>query len=292
MPAVTSFIQRHPVPTYFALTFTLSWAGVLLVVGGPAGIPGTADALSRLFPLALLAMLVGPTVSGLLLTRLVHGPRGLADLRSRLLRWRIGLYWYAIAMLTAPVLMMTTLFALSLASPAFLPGIVVADDKAARLAVGLAVGLAAGFFEELGWTGFAIPALRARRGLFATGAIVGMCWGAWHLLVNLWALETTAGALPRSLHLAALAVGLVAGSLPAFRVLMVWVYERTGSLLVAMLMHLSLTASVLVINPLAIAGAAMVAYDLTIAAVFWAAVAVVVRLERRTVAPLPFARTV
>ena len=72
---------------------------------------------------------------------------------------------------------------------------------------------------------------------------------------------------------------------------MVWVYERTGSLLLAMLMHLSLTASVLVIGPLAIAGPAMVAYDLTIAAVFWAAVAIVARLERRALAPLPFART-
>lgn len=31
--------------------------------------------------------------------------------------------------------------------------------------------------------------------------------------------------------------------LPAFRVLMVWVYHRTESLLVAMLMHTSLTAT-------------------------------------------------
>lgn len=289
MPAVASFIERHPVPSYFLLTFTLSWAGVLLVVGGPAGIPGTADALSRLFPLALLAMLVGPTVSGLLLTRLIHGPQGLADLRSRLLRWRVGLHWYAVALLTAPVLMLTTLFALSLTSPAFLPGIVVADDKAARLATGLAVALAAGFFEELGWTGFAIPALRARRGLFATGAIVGVCWGAWHLLVNLWALDDTAGTLPRSLYLVALLIGLLAGALPAFRVLMVWVYERTGSLLVAMLMHLSLTASVLVLGPLPTDGPALVVYDLTIAGVFWAAVAIVARLHLGTVAR-PLAR--
>ena len=32
--------------------------------------------------------------------------------------------------------------------------------------------------------------------------------------------------------------------LPAYRVLMVWVYDRTGSLLVAILMHASLTATI------------------------------------------------
>ena len=42
--------------------------------------------------------------------------------------------------------------------------------------------------------------------------------------------------------------------LPAYRVLMVWVYDRTGSVLVAMLMHVSLTASTLILQPLDVAG--------------------------------------
>ena len=42
---------------------------------------------------------------------------------------------------------------------------------------------------------------------------------------------------------------LLVGQLPAYRVLMVWVYDRTGSLLVAMLMHASLTACTLILTP-------------------------------------------
>src|SRR4030067_33659 len=70
-------------------------------------------------------------------------------------------------------------FALSLPSPVFLPGIFVSDDKASLLLSGITAGIMVGIFEELGWTGFAIPTLRLRYGVLTTGLIVGFLWGAW-----------------------------------------------------------------------------------------------------------------
>jgi uncharacterized protein len=61
--------------------------------------------------------------------------------------------------------------------------------------MGIAVGLGAGFFEELGWTGFAIPRMRLRYGILSTGLIVGVLWGAWHFLMNFWASGVTSGEL-------------------------------------------------------------------------------------------------
>jgi membrane protease YdiL (CAAX protease family) len=46
---------------------------------------------------------------------------------------------------------------------------------------GLVVGLLVPFFEELGWTGFATAELRKRHGVLATGLIMGLLWGAWHV---------------------------------------------------------------------------------------------------------------
>ena len=43
------------------------------------------------------------------------------------------------------------------------PRLFTSDDKTVTAVVGLAVALAAGIFEELGWTGFAIPTLAASR---------------------------------------------------------------------------------------------------------------------------------
>ena len=116
---------------------------------------------------------------------------------------------------------------------AFLPAVFRSDDKATLLLVGLATALGAGFFEEMGWTGFAIPELRRRYGVLTTGLIVGVLWAVWHLLVYLWVSGTvTGGALSLAGYFLDAFLFLV-----LFRVLMVWVYDGTGSLLIAMLMH-------------------------------------------------------
>jgi membrane protease YdiL (CAAX protease family) len=176
--------------------------------------------------------------------------------------------------------MAATLLALSLASPQFLPGIHMSDQRGTILLVGLAVGLSAGVFEELGWTGFAIPTLRRRHGVLATGLIVGIWWSAWHLLPNVWSSRAASGELAASVFLAATALGVFVGYLTAFRILMVWVYDRTESLFVAMLMHVSFTASLLILNPLDISGGRLQAYSFALAGALWIVVAAILKANR------------
>jgi membrane protease YdiL (CAAX protease family) len=275
MKAIKALVKSHPVVSYFALVFAISWGGVLTVVGvGPGGFPGTKEQSEMLFPFVYLAMLVGPSVTGIVLTGLLYGRSGLRELLSRLLKWRVGARWQAVAILTAPLLYIAVLLVLALASPVFLPSIFVSDEKPTLLLFGIAVGLGAGFFEELGWTGFAVPTLlRLRHGVLGTGLIVGVLWGAWHFLTTFWGSGTASGAL--SLAIFVPGVLFAVGILPAYRVLMVWVYDRTnGSLLVAMLMHASLTASMLILGPLA-TGAAHATYILVLAAALWVVVGAV-----------------
>ena len=285
-----TFVTKHPAPVYFALTFAISWGGALMAIGGSGGMGGTTPTSDPRFVYALIAMLAGPSVTGILLTILVYGRAGLREFVSRLIKWRVGAGWYAIAVLTAPLVMTATLLALSLTSPAFLPGAFTSNDKASLLLVSLAVGLSAGVFEELGWTGFAIPTLRQGYGVFATGLIVGIWWSAWHLLPNVWSSRAASGDLGVSVYLAATAFGVFVGYLTAFRVVMVWVYDRTESLFMAMLMHASLTASLLILNPLGISGAHLVAYSFMLAAVLWVVVGVVVLANRKETSREPLSR--
>ena len=62
--------------------------------------------------------------------------------------------------------------------------------------------------------------------------------------------------------------------MPAFRVLMVWVYDRTGSLLVAILMHASLLACIIICASAA-TGVAFLVYSFAVAAALWVVVAAV-----------------
>jgi membrane protease YdiL (CAAX protease family) len=266
MTATKTFVMRHPVVTCFVLTFFISWCGVLVVLGSGAFTGVTAPTDVQL-PFIYLAMLAGPTVAGLLLTGVVSGKAGFGDLLSRMFRWRVDVRWYVVALLTAPVTVTAVLLALSLSSAGFLPGIFASDDKVSLLVIGLAAGLMTGLCEELGWTGFVIPRLRLRYGVLTTGLIVGLLWGAWHF--PLFSGGDLSGALPLALFLPVQLFSF----LPAYRVLMVWVYDRTGSLLVAMLMHVSLTASTLILQPLDVAGMRALTYDLGLAAALWLLIA-------------------
>jgi uncharacterized protein len=205
------------------------------------------------------------------LTALLYGRAGLRELLSRLFKWRVGARWYALALLTAPLSVTAALLALSLTSTEFLPAILTTSDKATLLLIGIFAGLMVGIFEELGWTGFAVPRMRLRYSVLSTGLFVGLLWGSWHFLPFFWGSGTTSGVVPVTLFL----LVLLFSWLPAYRVLMVWVYERTGgSLLVAMLMHVSLVASNVILAPLA-TGVSQVTYNLVWAAVLWPAVGVV-----------------
>jgi CAAX protease family protein len=265
-----AFITRHPSATYFALTFAISWSGVVAVIGGLPGGTAASALDNPLFPFAVLAMLAGPSVAGILLTALIDGRTGRRKFRSRLLKWRVGAGWYAIALLAAPLLSIAALLTLSLLFPGFRPALLATDDKASLLLLGVSVGLAAGFFEELGWTGFAVPHLERRYSVLTTGLIVGVLWSAWHVLVVVWGIGNRAGSIPLALFVILDSLTI----LPAFRVLMVWVYDRTGSLLLGMVMHATLTASTLILWPVA-TGISLMIYDTAFATAVWLIVAAI-----------------
>ena len=113
----------------------------------------------------------------------------------------------------------------------------------------------------------------------------------WHFLVAFWASGTPSGELSLSLYLSA--VLFYVGSLPAYRVLMVWVYEPTGeSMLVAMLMHASFSAGMLILQPLGIASVPSLIWNLVLAAALWVVVGAVAVANGRHLSRQPLRRRV
>ena len=115
--------------------------------------------------------------------------------------------------------------------------------------------------------------------MLATGLIIGIWWSAWHLFPMIWASRAAAGSLAMPVYLAVSVAGIFVGYLTAFRVLMVWIYHRTESTLLGMLMHVSITTSLLILSPLNISGSNLQLYSFALAAMVWMVVAtIVVRL--------------
>lgn len=259
------------VVAFFALTFVVSWGALAWVLGAGA-FPAPADQLQSVA--AGLAILAGPSLAALLVIAFADGVSGLRSLGRRLRRWRVRPVWYAVALLVPPIVATTVSLALSLVSRDYLPAVAAADAPGALLGMALASAVMIGFLEELGWTGFAVPRLVRRFGVLTTGLVVGVLWGVWHFPL-FWEASSFVGTLGVGLLLARLFSWL-----PPFRVLMVWVYDRTESLLLVSLMHVSLVVSTIALQPV-LTGGELLLYIVAWAAAWWLVVAAVVMAERR-----------
>ncbi|MBN2046533.1 MAG: CPBP family intramembrane metalloprotease [Anaerolineaceae bacterium] len=262
MTKFNKMFKQHAVAIYFVLTIILTWGCMALAIY-PSGFPISDEVLETSGAMVYVAMLIGPTAAGLLVTGLADGRKGFRQLFSRLGHWRVNIKWYAIAILTAPMLITLLLTVLSQFSTAYKPTILSSADPLGLALSSIAAGLAVGLFEELGWTGVAVPRMRLKMGLFKTGLLLGIVWGAWHF-PPFWASETFVKPVAFILLLAQLFTWL-----PSYRILMVWVYDRTGSLLVCVLMHASLMGSLNALVPAELSGTSLLTWILTWAAALW-----------------------
>jgi membrane protease YdiL (CAAX protease family) len=261
---ISAWVRRHPVIAYFGLAFLLSYGG-FLVMEGPKLLRGAAivptDAL-LLFPV----LVVGVGGLGVLLTALVDGRSGLSDLFTRMRRWRVGLAWYAAALLVPPVLILAVLRTLStFVSPAFAPGL---------FPLGILFGVIPGFFEEIGWTGYAFPKMRtAKRSTLATAVLLGVLWGLWHAPV----VDALGAAAPHGAYWGPFFLAFVA-LVTAMRVLIVWIYTNTSSVLLAQLAHATSTACLVLLGAPHANPAQEALWYAIYAAALWLVVALVVAI--------------
>jgi uncharacterized protein len=256
-----TFIGRHPVTAYFALTFAVSWMGALAVAalhlkqGEP--LPKMTGIL--MFP----AMLLGPSLVGIALTERLDGRRGLRALLARMLLGRLPARWYA-ALLIAPVLILIVLFCLkAFVSPAYAPN---------RFLVGVLFGVPAGFLEEIGWTGYAFRKMRSQYDALPASILLGLLWSMWHLPV----IDYLGTATPHAGYWFSFFLAFTA-AMTAMRVLISWIYTNTNSVLLAQLMHVSSTASLVIFSPPRVTAAQEAMWYALYGTSLWLTVAVIAK---------------
>src|ERR1700756_1862471 len=256
-----AIIRRYPVVTYFALTFLISWTGALAVAAPhlirDEPLPKMTGIL--MFP----AMLLGPTFAGIVLTRIVDGKSGLRVLFSQMFRAWVPPGWYT-ALLLPPALVLAVLLLLErFASPVYAPN---------RFFMGILFGIPAGFLEEIGWMGYAFPKMRSESNGLAPSIVLGLLWALWHLpVINYLGTATPRGAYWLPFFLA------FSLAMTAMRVLIAWIYSNTKSVLLAQLMHISSTGSLVVFGAARVTAVQEATWYALYGIVLWVAVAIVVK---------------
>ncbi len=211
MSGTASWVRQHRLTSFFVLAYLLSW------------IPWAFDAAG--LSLGTPFFPGGPLVAALVVIATADGRRGFRELGARLVRWRVGWVWYAVA-LGLPVLLVlaTGVVTWALGAPAPDLSAIVWADVALVLAVRVVNPTDSALGEEPGFRGYALPHLQDRLSPLASAGVLGVLTAGWHIpLVALGNLGW---------------IGLPSTVVITF--LYVWLFNRSGgSLLMAILFHAS-----------------------------------------------------
>ena len=255
-----TLVRRYPVRIYVVLTYAISWTGAL-VIAAPyllrnASIPKLIGL--KMFPI----MLLGPMLASITLTWLGDGKLGLKNLTSRMRGVHFPARWF-IAPLIPPTLLFAVLTGLkTVVSSVYAPN---------SFLIGIMFGAVAGFFEEIGWMGYAFPKLCLKHNALASGIMLGLIWGVWHFPV----IDHLGAATPHGSFWIPYFLAFIA-AMSAMRVLMAWIYVNTKSVLPAQLMHASSTGSLVILSPPDVTAAQETLWYAVYACFLWIGVALIV----------------
>lgn len=209
MSRILGLVRHHPLTSFFIVAYALSWWAWIFFAFG-------------IFPTPIASF--GPFLAALAVLALSEGKSGIVGLFRRMIRWRVALGWYAVALLLPAVLAAaaTALNVLLGAQPpssdelAGWPGIL------PGFALVLLIPGFGGAWEEPGWRGYAVPRLQRGRSALLASLILAALIAGWHLPLM----------IAEQIHYSDIV--LIVAAVIVFN----WVFNNAnGSVLIVMLMH-------------------------------------------------------
>lgn len=214
-----TILKRNPLIVFFVLAYLLPWLVWGTTIGEQRGL------LSFHIPQSL-AFWLGLTLASYGAAALTGGWPAVKDLLIRLIRWRVNLVWYLVALAATGALAAAAIGVHLLLGGTHQVGVLLTLN-------GLLPSLLFQIFfflitEETAWRGFALPRLQARFSALNASLILGVLWGLWHLPLVLIAGSFQARVPFIGFTLSAVATAFIA----------TWLFNHThGSVLLAAVFH-------------------------------------------------------
>ena len=219
MSGLLSVVRRHPIVTFFVLSYAIAWGFV------PFGSFGA----------------FGPLIAALIVIPIAQGVAGLKELGSRMIRWRVRWYWYAAA-LGLPLAVHLAYAGINVAGGAGLPSLTFTSLTTFLMvfAIRLVNPVDGPLGEHPGWNGVALPGLQGAgySPLLATAILAPLVAG-WHLPLFLMEVFFVEGG---GIQPSVLVGGLVTTMAVTFWY--AWLFNRTGGSILLVVMAHSVEGSI------------------------------------------------
>lgn len=258
-------LKENSLSLYFVIAFALpivTTIVVALVAGAPSGLVVTEMSVAAL--VVVMGMVHAPTIAAIAVVFRSQRLTGVKHLFRQLKDWKFAPQWYLKAILIFPVTILAVLLVLSLFSTSFSPVL--------TLSVMSFAAVFSTLWEEIGWTGLATPLMLKRMSPLKVGLSLGFLHAMWHLAANIYG----AGAFHGDLFIVnfvATSVGII-----GLRIVTIWIYVRTSSLVLGWLTHLGFTGGQLSLVSFALTSGETIVWNAAFsAAVIGIAVFLVVR---------------
>lgn len=180
-----ALIKSHPIWSYIALAYVLSW---LIQLPELIAMQGSYHFTERYLLLLNIAS-YGPSISAIIVTAIIEGWTGVRSLLGRLFQWRVSWLVYLATFFVFPLIFFIGYQLLGVQTSdnetllVFLTLVVAVPINSVIVSVVSGIGPLG---EELGWRGFMLPRLLKHYGDFASSIILGLVWAFWHLPVFLF----------------------------------------------------------------------------------------------------------
>jgi membrane protease YdiL (CAAX protease family) len=212
---------------FFTLAYALSWAWAI-----PLAVTGAVVERGRGWPTHYPSLL-GPAIAAVLVLAWTEGRAALAGLGRQLVRWRVGVGWWLVAL--SPVAFLGLALLAARLAGRDLPAVADFGRFSGTPAIGLIgvlllITFVGSLGEETGWRGYALPHLQRRFSPQVATLILGVLWFGWHA-PQFFVIATYREFTP--VEYVGMFLGLLSGA-----IVLTWLYNRTGgSLLLVVVWH-------------------------------------------------------
>jgi len=179
-----SILRRNPLVSFFILSYLISWILWIPLFYGHFKFGWTSWEEGMWAPRTFLGYLgaLGPAISAIIMTYLIHSKNEVKTLLKRVLQWRVNILWWLIGFLLWWLIcaFISIIYNLTSLQNLSLEFILVLVNFPVTILIINFPGLIGIFGEELGWRGFALPKLLDKFNPIFSSLILAIPHLFWH----------------------------------------------------------------------------------------------------------------